>query len=370
MPGLDDATEDRLFAAAKVLGAAVRYRSAGTVEFLYEMESREFYFLEVNTRLQVEHGVTEQVTGLDLVEMMIKEAAGELPALGDFRVSRAGASIEARVYAEDPAKGFLPAPGRLTEVVFPGPGLARVETWVERGTEVTPYYDPMIAKIIVTGKDRAEALDKMQHALDICSISGTETNVRYLRGILASATFARGDVTTAFLSDFTVRRRALEVLDGGMQTTIQNYPGRLGYWHVGVPPSGPMDSYALRMANRLVGNSDALPGIEMTGMGARLRFDCDAVIAVCGADMNAPVTDKVIPLWEPFSISAGEVLQFSAVQGAGSRSYLAVPRRDRDSKLSGKRGHLYAGRLWRAWRASTTVGGRDSHRRGEEQLQG
>lgn len=166
VPGLSVETQQRLFDSARALGRAVNYKSAGTVEFLFDVGTGKFYFLEVNTRLQVEHGVTEQVTGVDLVAMMIQEAAGELQPISSFVVEPHGASIEARVYAEDPSKGFRPSPGKLSEVIFPDPDLARVETWVERGTEVTPYYDPMIAKIIVTGKDRADAVAKMALALE------------------------------------------------------------------------------------------------------------------------------------------------------------------------------------------------------------
>jgi len=324
VPGLDVETQEELFRSAKLLGGAVKYRSAGTVEFLFDAESQRFYFLEVNTRLQVEHGVTEQVAGVDLVEMMIQEAAHELPPLSVFDREPSGHSIEARVYAEDPAKGFQPAPGLLSEVIFPPVELARTETWVESGTEITPYYDPMIAKIIVMGKDRKDAVERMKSALDACSIQGTETNLRYLRGIVASSTFAEGRVTTSFLSGFAIRRHAFEVLDGGTQSTIQDYPGRLGYWHVGVPPSGPMDSLALRLANRLVGNADGAPALEMTGIGAKLRFDADTTIAICGADMGATLDGGRVSMWETLAISAGAELQFTAAKDAGCRTYLAI----------------------------------------------
>jgi urea carboxylase len=236
VPGLDAKTGEAICTSATILGKAVGYASAGTVEFLYDADSHAHYFLEVNTRLQVEHGVTEQVTGLDLVEMMIREAAGELPPIENLQVQPKGCSIEARIYAEDPAKNFQPAPGKLTHVSFPGPEIARVETWVENGTEVTPFYDPMIAKIIVTGVDRSDALARLRIALDQTVLYGTETNLRYLRAAAASDTFTTGAMTTAFLGSFNVERCAFEVLDGGTQTTIQDFPGRLGYWHVGVPP--------------------------------------------------------------------------------------------------------------------------------------
>ena len=324
VPGLDSSVQEQLFTSARLLGQAVNYRSAGTVEFIFDVDTNHFYFLEVNTRLQVEHGVTEQVTGLDLVEMMIQEAANELPSLDTLKRQPHGASIEARIYAEDPAKSFQPAPGLLSDVAFPATELARVETWVESGTEVTPFYDPMIAKIIVTGVDRSKAVQKMKAALDACSIYGTETNVRYLRAVVASPAFLAGQLTTSSLSHFNVMRYAFEILEGGTQTTIQDFPGRRGYWHVGVPPSGPMDSFALRVANRLVGNPAEAAALEMTGIGAKMRFDSDAEVAICGADMQAKIGGEIAPLWRRFKVTAGDVLSFSAAIGSGCRAYLSV----------------------------------------------
>ena len=163
-PGLTDAARERLFDAALRLGRAVNYQSAGTVEFIYDNDTGDFYFLEVNTRLQVEHGVTEEVTGIDLVEWMVRQAAGEMPPLDSFAIRRAGASIQVRLYAEDPAQG-ISSPARDASRRSQWPAGARVETWVESGTEVTPYYDPMLAKIIVHGADRAAALARMRAAL-------------------------------------------------------------------------------------------------------------------------------------------------------------------------------------------------------------
>ena len=186
-PGLTEATREKLKASAVLLAKAVNYASAGTVEFIYDDDTEQFYFLEVNTRLQVEHGVTEEVTGFDLVEWMVLQAAGEMPPLESFKIAPQGASIEARVYAEDPANNFQPTPGKLTLVNFPAADVARVETWIESGTTVTSFYDPMIAKIIVHGRDRTEALEKMAAALEATAIDGTETNLRYLREVLADA---------------------------------------------------------------------------------------------------------------------------------------------------------------------------------------
>ena len=129
----------------------MNYESAGTVEYLYDAETDEFYFLEVNTRLQVEHGVTEEVTGVDLVEWMVRQAAGEMPPLDQASIKPSGASIQVRLYAEDPGRDFRPSSGLLTHVAWPKD--TRIETWVESGSEVSPFYDPMLAKIIVDRRD-------------------------------------------------------------------------------------------------------------------------------------------------------------------------------------------------------------------------
>jgi urea carboxylase len=315
-PGLSDNARKELLACAVRLGEAVRYRSAGTVEFIYDNDTAKVYFLEVNTRLQVEHGVTEEVTGIDLVEWMVRQAAGEhrlKPALP------AGCSMQVRVYAEDPYKNFQPSAGRLTHVVWPAN--ARVETWVESGSEVTPYYDPMLAKIIVHGADRAEALRKMRAALAECCIAGIETNLEYLRQVCEDPVFAAGGVTTSYLKTFDYRTNAIDVIEPGTQTTIQDYPGRLGYWHVGVPPSGPMDALAFRIANELVGNDEGAAGLEIAVTGPALRFRSDAVIALTGADFWARLDGVAVAPWTAITVEQGSLLE---LEGGGGRAYLSV----------------------------------------------
>jgi len=320
-PGLTDAQREQLLATAVRLGEAVGYRSAGTVEFVYDTMSGEFYFLEVNTRLQVEHGVTEEVTGVDLVEWMVKQAAGELDLAG-FKAEPRGASMQVRLYAEDPGKDFQPAAGTLTEVVFPPD--ARIETWVERGAEVPPFYDPMVAKIIVKGRDRADALAKMQHALSHTRVAGIETNLGYLGQIVRDAVFMEGRQTTRYLNAFHYRPTTLDVIEPGVQSSIQDWPGRTGYWDVGVPPSGPMDSLALRLANRLAGNAEGAAALELTVAGPTLRFNCDAVIALTGADMGAELDGGPLANWAAHAVKAGGILKLGAIRDAGCRSYLAV----------------------------------------------
>ena len=163
-PGLSTSERTALHEAAVRLGETVSYASAGTVEFIYDEEEKKFYFLEVNTRLQVEHPVTEEVTGLDLVEIMVRQAAGELGGLNRYRREPQGHSIEVRLYAEDPGKNFQPSSGLLTEVSFPD-GI-RVDGWIATGTDVTPFYDPMLAKMIVKGATREEAAANLAAALD------------------------------------------------------------------------------------------------------------------------------------------------------------------------------------------------------------
>ncbi len=180
-PDLTDAERAGLHAGAVRLAKAVDYASAGTVEFVFDAEARRFYFLEVNTRLQVEHGVTEEVTGVDLVEWMILEAEGDLPPLAALAANALprGASIQVRLYAEDPNKQFQPSAGLLTHVEFPAG--ARVESWVEAGTEVSAHYDPLLAKLIVAGDTREAALAKLREALARTTLYGIETNLDYLR---------------------------------------------------------------------------------------------------------------------------------------------------------------------------------------------
>lgn len=321
-PGVTTETRARLCEAAVRIGKAVGYRSAGTVEFLYDNQTGAFYFLEVNTRLQVEHGVTEEVTRFDLVEWMVKQASSDLAPLNSFAIASQGHSFEARLYAEDAGLNFQPSSGRLTHATFPAD--VRVETWVERGTEVTPYYDPMIAKLIVHGPDRQQALARLQAALNQTQTAGIETNLDYLRKVCETEELASGTVTTSFLSHFPYRRAAIDVIQGGTQTTVQDFPGRIGFWNVGVPPSGPMDSLAFRLANRLVGNDEDAAALEITLMGPELRFGCEVTAALTGAPMEALLDGVPIPFWKPFSVQAGTILKVGGAASLGMRAYLAV----------------------------------------------
>ncbi|MDG4867974.1 urea carboxylase [Guyparkeria sp. 1SP6A2] len=321
-PNLTPAVREELQRAAEALGRGVNYRSAGTVEYILDDDTGRFYFLEVNTRLQVEHGVTEEVTGVDLVEWMVRGAAGDLPDLETLRPARIdGHSIQVRLYAEDPGKNFQPSTGLLTEVRWPTD--TRIETWVESGTEISPFYDPMLAKLIVHAADRDAAIAKLREALDQTAIHGLETNLLYLRQVATDPGFTAGHYTTAHLAGIEYRAPTVEVVKAGTQTTIQDYPGRVGYWDIGVPPSGPMDMLAFRQANRLVGNPEKAAGLELTVNGPTLKFNTDATIALTGASMAATLDDEPMAFWAPVSVRRGQTLKIGAVEGTGARAYLA-----------------------------------------------
>lgn len=327
-PNLPDGMETALCEAAIKLGQAVNYRSAGTVEFVYDSDTARFYFLEVNTRLQVEHGVTEQVWGVDLVRWMIDLAAGTLPPLAELRASLQpqGHAIQARVYAEDPGRQFQPSPGLLTEVVFPENDrrTLRIDSWMESGCDVPPFFDPMLAKIIAWQPTREAAIRVLHTALGETRLYGVETNRSYLQQILTFPPFARGEPWTRCLETLDYQAFTLEVLSAGTQTTVQDYPGRTGYWAVGVPPSGPMDSLALRLGNRLLGNEEGAAALEITLSGPTLKFNCDAQLAVTGAAIALTLDGVPLANNRVFRVRAGSTLRMGDIQGDGVRSYLCL----------------------------------------------
>ncbi|WGP99884.1 urea carboxylase [Pseudomonas amygdali] len=327
-PNLPDGMAEELCAAAIKLARAVNYRSAGTVEFVFDSEDQRFYFLEVNTRLQVEHGVTEQVWGVDLVSWMVQLAAGDLPPLEQLQagLKPSGHAIQARLYAEDPGRDFQPCPGLLTAVNFPpadGHAL-RIDTWVEAGCEIPPYFDPMIAKLISWAQTREQASTGLIDALNETRLYGVETNRDYLRQIIADTPFASGQPWTRCLEGLVYHADTFEVLSGGTQTSVQDYPGRLGYWAVGVPPSGPMDSRALRQGNGLLGNAEGCAALEITMSGPLLRFNTDAVIAVTGAQIPITLDGEPRAMNTALLVCAGSTLALGTIAGAGVRSYLCV----------------------------------------------
>jgi acetyl-CoA carboxylase, biotin carboxylase subunit len=204
-PQLGETLRVSMRAAAVALGLHLKYQGLGTVEFLVDTEREEFYFLEVNARIQVEHPVTEMVTGLDLVADQIAIAEGRGLRRSQASVSFSGHAIECRINAEDPADGFRPSPGTVTGAVFPaGPGV-RVDTHVQAGSAVPPQYDGLLAKLVVSGADRAEAVTRLRGALARCRIDGVATNLAMHRALAAGAEFAAGGVDTGYLTRWLQR---------------------------------------------------------------------------------------------------------------------------------------------------------------------
>lgn len=344
-PGLTDEERERLWSAAVALTKSVNYRSAGTVEFLWDDIARDFYFLEINARLQVEHGVTEEVWGVDLVEWMVKLGAGELPPLQQLlaELKPRGHAIQARIYAEDPNKNFQPSTGLITQ--FAAPLESRCDTWIETGTEVSSFYDPMLAKVIAHEPNRGAACEKLVAALGEFECYGVENNEAYVRQILASSEFLAGELTTRFLNSFEYAPMTIDVLDPGLETTVQDYPGRTGMWDVGVPPSGPFDSLNFRIANQILGNDESAAGLEMAVRGGKFRFNTATRVCLTGADMQAKLDGEPVARFEAVSVAAGATLKLGAIDGPGQRAYLAVAGGFDVPKYLGSRSTFRLGRF-------------------------
>ena len=332
-PALPDHVRDLLHRSARELAASVSYRSAGTVEFVYDPVREEASFLEVNTRLQVEHPVTEEVFGVDLVAMMLTLARDGASGLAEDVFTRdwmpRGVAVEARVYAEDPGKSSLPSTGLVTRAAFPGQGAeaiagVRIDGWVEDGTEVTASYDPMLAKVIAHAGDRPAALELLGHALDASRVDGIVTNLGMLRALAETPALVDATHSTSTLDVTEDPDPRIDVIAPGAMTTVQDLPGRVGYWQIGVPPSGPFDRVSFSEANLAVGNPEGAPALEITLTGPTLRFSHAAVVAVTGAPAAVTVDGERVPLWEPVRVPAGATLAIGPASGPGLRTYVAL----------------------------------------------
>jgi acetyl-CoA carboxylase biotin carboxylase subunit len=197
-PIMDSALRQKMGEVAVRACKAIGYRNAGTVEFMVE-EDKTFYFLEMNTRLQVEHPITEQITGLDLVKMQIKIAAGERLEISQEDVRSQGHSIEARIYAEDPEKGFLPSVGRINSLDMPGGARVRVDSSLFKGMEVSLFYDPMLAKLVTKESNRDEAIQRLKRCLREFHVSGVKTNIPFLLAIIETEAFREGRYHTGYV---------------------------------------------------------------------------------------------------------------------------------------------------------------------------
>ncbi|KAJ7641859.1 allophanate hydrolase subunit 2-domain-containing protein [Roridomyces roridus] len=366
-PYLDSRPElrARMYDAAVRLAQHVRYGSAGTVEFLVDDERGEFFFLEMNTRIQVspfvwfagipdlqlyvEHAITEAVhPGLDLVKLMIQQGLAEaegLPGLAatsiemqqstydallqEGRQSGAGWSMEARVYAENPAVEFRPCPGVLQYVRMPSEPWLRVDTWISTGTKITSFFDSLLAKIVVTAPTRLEAISRLVSVLGDTQIQGPTNNVEYLKNILDHEVFRSGEATTTFLNTLEYHPRAMTVLAASVEMTVQDFPGR--DTRLGIPRSGPMDNIAFRAANILVDNPVETEGLEiivLPGAPSAFRFHVPTVVAVTGKHVSGRVGGQDVGMWRAFEISAGGELLIETdakeARAGGWRTYLAV----------------------------------------------
>lgn len=328
-PGL----REEMCSAAVRLAESIKYGSAGTIEFLVDDESAKFFFLEMNTRLQVEHGITELCYGVDLVELMLKQADAELAGQGGLSAdyltslqptSPNGAAIEARIYAENPAKDYSPSPGLLQEVYWKEVPGSRIDTWIHRGIRVSPNYDPLLAKAMVHATTRDEAVERLRDLLRGSQVSGPPTNIDFLAEVLDDQTFQSGRTMTNFLSTFKYQPAAIDVIAGGAYTLVEDWPGRPALGR-GFGLSGPMDPLAFRIANCLVGNAQGVAGLEITLSGPDLRFLGSAIVALCGAPMEATLDSEPFPMWTRRKITAGQRLKIGKMATAnGCRAYLAI----------------------------------------------
>lgn len=332
-PGIPDEVRRRLHSQARQLAESVNYASAGTVEFLYDAKTQASYFLEVNTRIQVEHGVTEAIFDVDLVAWMIRLAAGELPTatILEARAPR-GHAIQTRVYAEDPWCDFQPAPGDLYAEFakeFPATpahySARRIDTWLGRGeTHKIPHrFDALLANVICWGESREHARQALVQTLETSRLVGSATNLIYLQRILNHEAFVDGQMHTRLLAEFSYSAAQLRVVEAGMQTSLQSWPGRQGYWEVGVPPSGPMDDRSFRVGNELLGNPSDAAGLECALRGPTLEFRAATTVLLAGAVAQAKLDGEPVSMWQAIAVARGQTLSIGDIRH-GMRCYLLV----------------------------------------------
>lgn len=323
---------EKLGEAAVSLAQSIKYGSAGTVEYLVDDKSGDFFFLEMNTRLQVEHGITELCYDVDLVKLMLQQADAQLGGKGGLAEEHikslqpskpAGVAIEARVYAENPIRDFAPSPGLLQKVQWEQLQNSRIDTWVFTGSTVTPSYDPLLAKVMLHARTREASIKGMELLLSRSKICGPPTNIEFLAAIMRDETFHSGRTITNFLSDFKFEPAAIDVISAGAYTLVQDLPGRPTVGK-GIPHSGAMDPIALSIANMLVGNGRGVEGLEITLSGPELCFLAPAVVALAGATMDATLDGDEFPMWTRKHIKAGQRLKIGKATGSGCRAYLAV----------------------------------------------
>ena len=260
---------------------------------------------------------------------MVSLAAKTLAPLSDLknRLVAKGHAIQVRLYAEDANKDFQPSAGLISHIDWAteiDQGTLRIDHWLESGTEVSPFFDPMLAKVICHSHTREQALNGLKQALVSSEIYGIETNKDYLHQLLCSEVVADGLLLTQTLNQFVYSPCSIDLLTGGTQTTIQDYPARQGYWNIGVPPSGPMDNVSFCLGNALLGNEGHAAGLEITVSGPTLRFNSATRIVLTGATIEATLDGVRVESGVVIEVKAKQILILGNIKGAGSRSYLAV----------------------------------------------
>ena len=335
-PHVSAGLRKRLTDAAIQLAESVNYNNAGTAEFLVNTETDQFFFIEMNTRLQVEHAITEKVTGIDLVEWQIRQGSAHSSRsinLGEVSLKFEGHAIEARVLAEDPQNNFLPSSGEIAEAVFPDKNDARIDTWIQQGVLVNECYDPLLAKLVTHSTTRLDAINKLIISLGGTCIKGVETNIEFIQYLLQESTFMNGTYDTSLVATClaSMPYTGLTVLEPGMYTTVQDYPGRVSNekcdetWRIGIPPSGPMDYLSFCIANLLVGNEVGAPGLEVTLSGLSILFHEECVISVCGGQSVLEKNGMEIPMWTSIVVERGNTVTIGTIS-TGARVYIAFSK--------------------------------------------
>lgn len=325
-PNLPNTVRERMHEDARSLLSSVSYRSAGTVEFVYDPVRQVASFLEVNTRLQVEHGVTELVYGIDIVSWMLDLAAGELPELQQLtaNLKPQGHAMQARVCAEDPNHDFRPTPGLLSVVEFPTDENVRIDTWLRSGSLVSSRFDSLVAKVLTHDSTREFAREKLRSALSRSTLHGIETNLEYLNQALAEPAFNAATHDTTTLANLDYQPQSIEIVSPGPKTTIQQWPGREGYWAVGVPPSGPMDDLSFRLGNKLIGNPEGAAGIEITVSGPTFACHGAMTVLVAGSseiELTRYGCTTKPQAWSQIALERGDRLRIGQVT-EGQRAYV------------------------------------------------
>ncbi|KPF62154.1 acetyl-CoA carboxylase biotin carboxylase subunit [Porphyrobacter sp. AAP60] len=281
-PGMDAATREAICAAAVRAAKATQYEGAGTIEFIADasegLRADRIFFMEMNTRLQVEHPVTEEITGVDLVEWQLRVASGEPLPLAQEELSINGWAIEARLYAEDPAKGFLPSIGRL-EMFSIDDGYSRIETGVEQGDEISPHYDPMIAKLVVHGNDREAAIWQMEDCLEELLVYPVKTNAPFLLRALTSDEFEGGMLDTGLIGRNPQWAEAVALSQGAIDQAALPYLRR-GSDAAGLAPTGFRLNAAPRTAVAMMHGSEVVTGDPVRPFEGVLQFDDGATVWV------------------------------------------------------------------------------------------